>query len=30
MRSCVLSAVARTRVTPFLGDPVTVSKSLSW
>jgi hypothetical protein len=30
MRSCVLSAVARTRVTPFVGDPVTVSKSLSW
>ena len=30
MRSCVLSAVARTRVTPFLGEPVTVSKSLSW
>jgi len=30
MRSCVLSAVARTRVTPFLGDAVTVSKSLSW
>ena len=30
MRSCVLSAVARTHVTPFVGDPVTVSKSLSW
>jgi hypothetical protein len=30
MRSCVLSAVARTRVTPFVGEPVTVSKSLSW
>lgn len=30
MRSCVLSAVARSRVTPFVGDPVTVSKSLSW
>ena len=30
LRSCVLSAVARTRVTPFVGDPVTVSKSLSW
>jgi len=30
MRSCVLSAVARTHVTPFTGDPVTVSKSLSW
>ncbi|MEI9936492.1 MAG: hypothetical protein WDO69_04635 [Pseudomonadota bacterium] len=30
MRSCVLSAVARTRVTAFVGEPVTVSKSLSW
>lgn len=30
MRSCVLSAVARTRVTPFVGEPVTVSKSLNW
>jgi len=30
LRSCVLSAVARTRVTPFVGEPVTVSKSLSW
>jgi hypothetical protein len=30
MRSCVLSAVARTRVTPFVGEPVTVSKNLSW
>jgi len=30
MRSCVLSAVARVRVTPFVGEPVTVSKSLSW
>jgi hypothetical protein len=30
LRSCILSAVARTRVTPFVGEPVTVSKSLSW
>jgi hypothetical protein len=30
LRSCVLSAVARSRVTPFEGDPVTVSKTLSW
>jgi hypothetical protein len=30
LRSCVLSAVARTRVTPFVGEPVTVSKNLSW
>src|SRR3954471_13257011 len=30
LRSCVLSAVARSRVAPFEGDPVTVSKTLSW
>jgi hypothetical protein len=30
LRSCVLSAVARSRVSPFEGDPVTVSKTLSW
>jgi hypothetical protein len=30
LRSCVLSAVARARVSPFEGDPVTVSKTLSW
>ncbi len=30
LRSCVLSAVARARVAPFTGDPVTVSKSLNW
>lgn len=30
LRSCVLSAVARTRVSPFEGEPVTVSKTLSW
>jgi hypothetical protein len=30
LRSCVLSAVARSRVTPFEGDPVTVSKSMHW
>ena len=30
LRSCMLSAVARTRVSPFVGEPVTVSKSLSW
>jgi len=30
LRSCILSAVARSRVTPFIGEPVTVSKNLSW
>ena len=30
LRSCVLSAVARSRVSPFEGDPVTVSKTLNW
>ncbi len=30
MRSCVLNAVARSRVAPFTGDPVTVSKTLRW
>jgi hypothetical protein len=30
LRSCVLSAVARSRVTPFEGDPITVSKSMHW
>jgi hypothetical protein len=30
LRSCVLSAVARSRVSQFEGDPVTVSKTLSW
>jgi len=30
LRSCVLSAVARTRVPPFVGEPVTVSKNLRW
>lgn len=30
LRSCVLSAVARSRVSPFEGEPVTVSKTLSW
>jgi hypothetical protein len=30
LRSCVLSAVARSRVAPFEGDPVTVSKTLNW
>jgi len=30
MRSCVLNAVARSRVAPFSGDAVTVSKTLRW
>ena len=30
MRSCVLNAVARAHVPPFVGDPVTVSKTLRW
>ena len=30
MRSCVLIAVARARISPFEGDPVTVSKTLRW
>ena len=30
LRSCVLSAIARSRVAPFEGDPITVSKTLSW
>jgi hypothetical protein len=30
LRSCVLRAVSRARITPFSGPPVTVSKSLSW
>jgi hypothetical protein len=30
MRSCVLNAFARARVTPFVGEPVTVSKNLNW
>jgi hypothetical protein len=30
LRSCVLNAVARARVTPFEGEPVTVSKTLRW
>jgi hypothetical protein len=30
LRSCVLSAVARSRVSPFEGEPVTVSKTLNW
>lgn len=30
LRSCVLGAVARARVAPFTGEPVTVAKSLSW
>lgn len=30
LRSCVLNAVARSRVAPFTGDPVTVSKTLRW
>jgi hypothetical protein len=30
MRACVLNAFARTRVTPFVGAPITVSKNLSW
>ena len=30
LRSCVLNAVARARVSPFLGAPLTVSKVLSW
>ena len=30
LRSCVLNAVARARVAPFLGAPLTVSKFLSW
>jgi len=30
MRSCVLNAVARSRVAPFGGEPVTVSKTLRW
>jgi hypothetical protein len=30
MRSCVLNAVARTRIAPYTGDLVTVSKTLRW
>jgi hypothetical protein len=30
LRSCMLNAVARSRVAPFEGDPVTVSKTLRW
>ncbi len=30
LRSCVLSAIARARVKPFRGGPVTVSKTLRW
>ena len=30
LRSCVLRAVSRARITPFSGAPVTVSKNLSW
>ncbi|HEX3773776.1 MAG TPA: hypothetical protein VHV51_04880 [Polyangiaceae bacterium] len=30
LRSCVLNAVARSRVAPFVGEPVTVSKTLRW
>ena len=29
-RSCVLGAIARARVAPFVGEPVTVAKNLSW
>ena len=30
LRSCVLNAVARARISPFEGDPVTVSKTIRW
>ena len=30
LRSCVLNAVARARISPFEGEPVTVSKTLRW
>ncbi|MEP7049263.1 MAG: hypothetical protein ABJB12_02875 [Pseudomonadota bacterium] len=30
VRSCVLNAVARAHISPFEGDPVTVSKTISW
>jgi hypothetical protein len=30
LRSCVLNAVARTRIAPYTGDLVTVSKTLRW
>jgi hypothetical protein len=30
LRSCVLNAVARIRVPAFVGEPVTVSKTLAW
>lgn len=30
LRGCILSAVARARVSPFDGEPVTVSKNISW
>lgn len=30
LRSCVLNAIARARISPFEGEPVTVSKTLRW
>jgi hypothetical protein len=30
LRTCVLNAISRTRITPFQGEPVTVSKTLRW
>jgi hypothetical protein len=30
LRSCVLNALARVRLAPFQGEPVTVSKTLRW
>ena len=30
LRSCVLNALARARLAPFQGEPVTVSKTLRW